>query len=322
VRVTPRALLTGLTGQDGSLMAELLLAKGYAVTGLVRPGRGGDLGLASHLAGRVDVVAGELGDATTLRSAVEAVRPDEIYHFASPSFVPDSWVDPGATSRTVVEATAALLVAVREIVPRTRIFVASSGVIFGEAPSSPQNEDTPCRPTTPYAVAKLAAHQLVGVLREHDGLHASSGIAYNHESERRPAHFVTRRVTLGAAAVKLGKVTEVVLGDLRAVRDWSYAGDVMEGAWLMLQAPEPADYVLASGVGRTVEELTRVAFGCLGLEAQDWIHVDPELMRPPEAVPLVGDPTRAREQLGWRPRVGFEELIERMVHHDLRELGG
>jgi GDPmannose 4,6-dehydratase len=320
--MTRRALLTGLTGQDGSIMAELLLAKGYAVTGVVRTGRCGDLGLAAHLADRVDVIEAELHDPATLHAAVDAVRPQEIYHFAGPSFVPATWADPGTTTRAIVEATAALLVAVREVVPEARLFTASSGAIFGEAPTSPQNEDTPCRPSSPYAVAKLAAHQLVGLLRAHDGLHASSGIAFNHESERRPAHFVSRRITRGAAAIKLGRERELVLGDLRAVRDWSDAGDVMQAAWLMLQADEPADYVLASGVGRTVADLARVAFACVGLEAQDWIRVDPELVRAPERVPSVGDPSRARERLGWQPQVGFEELIERMVHHDLRELGG
>jgi GDPmannose 4,6-dehydratase len=192
--------------------------------------------------------------------------------------------------------------------------------MFGAAPESPQNEDTPCRPDTPYAVAKLAAHQLVGALRDHDGLFACSGILYNHESERRPERFVTRKITRAAAAVKLGLAREVVLGDLRAVRDWSFAGDVMRGALLMLRRERPADYVLASGVPHTVGEFAEAAFACVDLRAEEHIRVDPQLVRAPEATPLVGDPARARRELGWQPQVSFEELVQRMVDADLRAL--
>jgi GDPmannose 4,6-dehydratase len=192
--------------------------------------------------------------------------------------------------------------------------------MFGDAPTSPQREDTPCRPTTPYAIAKLAAHQLVGVLRAHDGLHASSGITFNHESERRPEQFVTRRITRGVAAIALGQQSELTLGDLNAVRDWSFAGDIMRGAWLMLQQGEPDDYVLASGVPRTVAELARTAFACVDLDAERYVRVDPSLVRPAEPTPSVGDPTKARLTLGWEPRVSFEELVERMVRADLGSL--
>ncbi len=341
-----RALITGISGQDGSFLAELLLAEGYRVTGLVHggpgtadgargsgappgsapPGSAGavSLGASEHLRADLDLIAGDLLDHESLRAAVLHARPDELYHLAAPSFVPASWERPAQTVAAIAGATAALLEAVRETDRETdretRVFVASSSAMFGAAPESPQGEDTACRPENPYAVAKLAAHQLVGALRARDGLWACAGILYNHESERRPPQFVTRKITRAAAAAKLGLEREVVLGDLRAVRDWSFAGDVMRGAWLMLQAPRPADYVLASGVGRTVEELARAAFAHVGLRAEDHVRVDPQLVRPPEATALVGDPARARRDLEWQPRVGFEELVARMVDADLRAL--
>ena len=194
--------------------------------------------------------------------------------------------------------------------------------MFGAAPESPQREDTPCWPETPYATAKLASHQFVGQLRGNDGLFACSGILYNHESERRPESFVTRKITRAAAAIKLGLAERVELGDLSAVRDWSFAGDVMDGAWLMLQQDEPDDYILASGIGHTVAEFAEAAFACVGLRAKDHVSVDMALRRPPEPTPRVGDPSRARQRLGWRAMLSFEEFVQRMVEADLRELGG
>ena len=241
------ALITGLSGQDGSFLAELLLENGYEVTGVVRePQR--PLGSSEHLRGQVRVLGGELLAPSTLRTAIEQVRPREIYHLAAPSFVPASWERPAQTLAEIAGSAATVLETVRELDEGTRVFMPASGSIFGDAPQCPQNEHTPCHPTTPYAVARLAAHQLLGVLRERDGLHASSGITYNHESERRPERFVTRRITRGAAAIALGLQQELTLGDLGAVRDWSFAGDIVRGAWLMLQQEEPDDYVLASGV--------------------------------------------------------------------------
>ncbi len=248
------------------------------------------------------------------------MRPRELYHLAAPSFVPASWERPAETVVAIAGSCAAVLEAVRDTDREMRVFVPASGAIYGEAPESPQREDTPCRPENPYAIAKLAAHQLVGAMRRQDGLHASSGIVFNHESERRPEQFVTRRITRAAAAISLGLQSELTLGALDAVRDWSFAGDVMEGAWLMLQQETPGDYVLASGVPHTVADLASVAFACVGLEADRYIRVDPSLVRTPEATPSVGDPSRARERLGWRPRVGFEELVRRMVQADLRSL--
>ena len=316
----PSALITGLTGQDGSFLAELLLERGYRVSGLIRGALEEPLGASEHLRGQLELVRGELLEPDTLRAAVEQVRPAEIYHLAAPSFVPDSWRRPQQTMSAIAGSTAAILEAVRAIDPRMRVYVPASGSIFGDARESPQREDTPCRPQTPYAIAKLAAHQLVGALRAEDGLYACSGIVYNHESERRPERFVTRRITRGAAAIALGLQQELMLGDLDAVRDWSFAGDIMRGAWMMLQQADPEDYILASGVPRTVAELARTAFACVDLDAERYLRVDPALVRSTETTVSAGDPGKARERLGWRPQVSFAELVERMVRADLRSL--
>jgi len=314
------ALITGITGQDGSFLAELLLEKGYEVTGMIRGRAEDSLGCSEHLRGQVELVHGDLLEPDTLRAAIERVRPREIYHLAAPSFVPASWRAPGESVGAIVRSCAAVLEAVRDIDSDMRVYMSASGTMFGDAPNSPQREDTWCRPTTPYAIAKLAAHQLLGALRVHDGLHASSGIVYNHESERRPEHFVSRRITRGAAAISLGLRHELALGSLDAVRDWSFAGDIVYGAWLMLQQERPDDYVLASGVPHTVAELARTAFACVDLDAEPYLRVDPSLVRPPERTANVGDPAKARERLGWESRVGFDELVERMVQADLRDL--
>jgi GDPmannose 4,6-dehydratase len=314
------ALITGLTGQDGSFLAELLLEKGYTVTGLIRGGPAKSLGCSEHVRGQVELLRGDLLQPATLREAIEHADASEVYHLAAPSFVPASWQRPGETLMAISGSAAAILEAVRDVDPATRVFVSASGAIFGDTGESPQREDTPCRPATPYAIAKLAAHELVGALREQAGLHASSGIAFNHESERRPERFVTRRITRGAAAIALGRQDELTLGALEAVRDWSFAGDVMHGAWLMLQQDRADDYVLASGVGHTVAEFARAAFACVELDAERYLRVDSSLVRPPEATPSVGDPRKARERLGWQPQVSFDALVERMVRADLRAL--
>jgi GDPmannose 4,6-dehydratase len=316
-----RALITGISGQDGSFLAELLLEKAYEVTGFVH----GDpkersLGCSEHLRERLVLLGGDLLEPASLRAAIEQAQPHELYHLASPSFIPTSWEKPADTMRAIVGSTAILLEAVRDSDPRARVWAAASGSIFGDVRESPQNESTPCRPISPYAIGKLASHQLVGAMRAHDGLYACSGILFNHESERRPPRFVTRTVTRAAARIKLGLAEEVRLGELGAVRDWSFAGDVMYGAWLMLQQEQPEDYVLASGVGHTVAELTETAFAYLGLEAKRYVRVDQKLVRAPERTASVGDPSKARARLGWKPRLSFEQLVGRMVDADLREL--
>ncbi len=317
---TRSALITGISGQDGSFLAELLLEKGYQVTGLLRRGSS-SLGCCEHLRGSVACLEGDLLDPDSLCAAVEGAEPDEIYHLAAPSYVPDSWESPRQTLAAIAGSGAALLEAVRNLDAGIRVFVPASGAIFGEADGqSPQREDTPFRPANPYAIAKLAAHELVGAMRVRDGLHASSGILYNHESERRPEQFVVRKVTRAAAAISLGLQHELWLGSLDAVRDWSHARDIMEGAWLMLQQEHADDYILASGVARSVRELARTAFACVGLDAQRYVRVDGALVRPSEPTPSVGDPSKARERLGWRPRVSFEQLIEGMVQADLLRL--
>jgi GDPmannose 4,6-dehydratase len=315
-----RALLTGITGQDGSFLTELLLEQGYHVTGLMRGAPGRSLGCAEHLREQVGVVFGDPLDPSLLRVTIEQSRPTEIYHLGGPSFVPTSWEHPAQTLSAIAGSTATLLEVVRERSPDTRVFVAASGAMFGEAHESPQREDTRCRPTTPYAIAKLAAHRLVGAVREHDGLYACSGIVFNHESERRPERFVTRRITRGAAEIALGLREELTLGALDAIRDWSFAGDIVRGAWLMLQQERPDDYILASGVPHTVAAFARAAFACVDLDAERYLRVDPALVRPPEDTPSVGDPRKARERLGWEPEVSFAELVERMVRADLRSL--
>lgn len=316
-----RALITGVTGQDGSFLAELLLERGYEVAGLARGGERRELGCSEHLRGRVRVLDGDLLDPHSLRTALVATRPDELYHLGSPSFVPDSWQRPRETIEAIAGSTATLLEAVRDEFHSTRVFVAGSAAMFGDAPESPQNERTACAPTNPYAIAKLVAHRLVGAMREHDGLWACSGILFNHESERRPPRFVTQTLARAAAQIKLGMAEDVRLGSLQAVRDWSFAGDTMRGAWLALQQQQPDDYVFASGVGHTVAELGHVAFACVGLDFERYARIDAALQRPPEATPSVGDPSKARERLRWTPELDFERLVRRMVQAQLTALG-
>jgi GDPmannose 4,6-dehydratase len=314
--------VTGIAGQDGSFLAELLLEQGYRVVGTVRHAPEDPLGATEHLRGELELVHAELLEPSGLADLVGELRPDELYHLAAPSFVPDSWERPARTMRAIAAATGTLLEAVRDRSADTRVFYATSSAMYGDAPESPQRENTPCRPQNPYATAKLAAHNLVGQFRAHAGIYACSGILYNHESERRPEQFVTRKITRAAAAIKLGLARELVLGDLDAVRDWSFAGDVMRGAWTAVRQDAPGDYVFASGVGHTVREFAAAAFGHVGLDAEGYVRVDETLVRPAEAKPLIGDATRARERLGWEPAVGFEQLVQRMVDADLRALSG
>jgi GDPmannose 4,6-dehydratase len=269
---------------------------------------------------RVALVAGDLLEPSTLTDALSAVRPHELYHLAAPTFVPTSWEDPASILEAIGGATATLLGAARRLDPEIRVFVATSSEVFGDAGESPQHERSPMRPRSPYGVAKLAAHGLIGALREHFGMYVVSGITYNHESPRRPQHFLPRKVTRGAAAIALGLEDELVLGDLGAARDWSHAADIVRGAWLSLQVDAPSDYVFASGVGRTVGDLVNAAFAAAGTSPEGRVRVDPAFVRPPEPWAPVGDPAHARTTLGWEPEISFEALIAEMVAADVAAL--
>lgn len=315
-----RALITGVAGQDGSYLAELLLEKGYEVFGIVR-----NSPMAHHqnlvaIQDDITLLQGDLLDQMTLLDAISKAEPDELYNLAATSFVPASWRQPVMTAQFTAVGATAILEAIRITRPGLRYYQASSSEIFGATDETPQNETTPFRPHNPYGVAKLYAHLMVSTYRARYGLHASSGILYNHESPRRPAEFVTRKVTRAAAAIKLGLQSELRLGNLDALRDWSFAGDVVEAMWLMLQQEAGGDYVIGSGVGHTVRQLTEVAFAHVGLQPDDHVVVDEQFVRPLDPVPLVGDATRAREQLGWKPRTSFEEMIGMMVEQDLADL--
>ena len=318
-----RALITGIAGQDGSYLAELLLEHGYEVFGIVR---GSPHAPYENLAGirdQIQLLQGDLLDQMTLLDAMGRAEPDELYNLAATSFVPASWRQPVMTAQFTATGVTFMLEAVRIVNPELRIYQASTSEIFGATSESPQTEDTPFRPHNPYGVAKLYGHLMVATYRERYGMHASSGILYNHESPRRPAEFVTRKVTRTAAAIKLGLADELRVGDLDATRDWSFAGDVVDAMRLMLQQPEGDDYVVCSGVSRSVRQLVETAFAAAEIEGDfdRYVVVDPEFVRPPDPVALVGDPSKARAQLGWEPKTSFEAMIGAMVDADLRTLG-
>lgn len=308
-----RAFVTGVGGQDGYYLSRLLLAKGYQVAGCDRPatlaGTAGD-----ELRGLgVRLVEVDLLDPAAARRAVADLSPDEIYNLAGQSFVPQSWEDPAGTVRANVWPLIHLLDAVRDGGRPVRVFQASTAEMFGLARASPQDEETPLAPANPYAAAKALAHQLAGLYRDQHRLFACAGILYNHESPRRPPRFVTAKVCHAAKAIQAGRQAELALGDLDAARDWGFAGDHVEAMWLMLQQPEPADYVVGTGVAHTVRDLCRVAFEVVGLDYRPYVRTDPALMRPGQPTRLLADPRRARERLGWAARTSFEELIRMMV---------
>jgi GDPmannose 4,6-dehydratase len=315
-----RVLITGIAGQDGSYLAELLLEKGYEVFGIVRGSPLADYPNLEAVREHVQLLQGDLLDQMTLLDAIMRSQPDELYNLAATSFVPASWRQPVMTAQFTAVGVTSMLEAVRITNPELRVYQASTSEIFGATSESPQTESTRFVPHNPYAVAKLYGHLMVATYRERYGMHASSGILYNHESPRRPPEFVTRKVTRTAAAIKLGMADELRLGDLDARRDWSFAGDVAEAMWLMLQQDEGDDYVVCSGVSRTVRELVDVAFGIVDIDPEPYVVVDPDFVRPPDPVPLVGDPSKARERLGWAPRTSFEELVRTMVESDLEIL--
>jgi GDPmannose 4,6-dehydratase len=319
--VSRRALITGIGGQDGSLLAELLLGNGYDVFGVVRRSVSSYPNLAG-IAERIDVVQADVHDELALVRALRAFRPHEVYNLASVSFVPMSWEQPVLTAELAAVGATALLEAIREVDPAIRFYQASSSEIFGEPVETPQTERTPLAPLSPYGVAKAYAHFITRSYRHRYGLHACAGILYNHESPRRPLEFLPSKVANAVAAIKLGFSDELSLGDLGAQRDWGYAGDYVRAMWLMLQQDEPGDYVIATGELHTVEELVRRAFEHADLDWRAYVRVDESLKRGKAGVHgLVGDPAKAREQLGWRPEVTFERLVALLVDAELERLG-
>ena len=311
---TPRAIVTGIAGQDGSYLAELLLDRGYEVVGVVRTSPDDRYANLDAVRDRVELVQANLLDRDALSRVLREHAPREIYNFASPSFVPISWEQPVVTAEFAAVGVTSLLEAVRAVDPAVRVYQASSSEIFGEPSEVPQTESTPLSPVTPYGVAKAYGHFIIRSYRRRYGLHASCGILYNHESPRRPVDFLPSKVAHAAAAISLGLESELPLGDLAAQRDWGYAGDYVEAMWLMLQQDEPEDYVIATGELHSVEQLVELAFARVGLEWRDHVRVDPALLRgQAELHHLVGDATRARERLGWEPKVGFENLVALLV---------
>jgi GDPmannose 4,6-dehydratase len=309
----PRALVTGIAGQDGWYLAKLLLSKGYEVVGCGRPGTLlGPRGAEFREMG-VRLVEVDLLDRYQTLRAVAELAPDEIYNMAGHSFVPQSWEDPATAIRITSWPVIHLMDALREVVPRTRFYQSSTSEIFGLTRTSPQHEDTPVAPANPYAAAKVFAHQLVGRYRDHYGLYAAAGILYNHESPRRPAQFVTAKVVRAAKAIAAGKQQELVLGDLDVTRDWGFAGDFVDAMWRMLQQPEPEDFIIGTGVPHSVRDLCRFAFARVGLDFQAYVRQDPTFMRPGQPTMLLADPRKARERLGWTATTSFETLVARMV---------
>jgi GDPmannose 4,6-dehydratase len=322
-----RVLITGLTGQDGGYLAEQLLAAGDEVTGTAQSADGAleakDL---AHLEGHVRLLEADLLDPDSIHRAVREAKPEEIYHLAAPTHVPTARKDPEGTRAAIVGGTEAVLAAAGALGDEARVLVAASSEVFGDSGASPQTEDTPTRPRNAYGEAKLAAHRLVGELRAGDGRFLVSAIAYNHESPRRPEHFVSRSISSGVAAIAAGRAERLGLGNQRSIRDWSHARDVVAGMVLALRHDTPDDYILASGVGRTVGALVDLAFSVAGVErrlpdGRDRVFTEPSYWRPEESRPLVGDPTKARTTLGWEPQTTFEQLVAEMVEADLARLG-
>jgi GDPmannose 4,6-dehydratase len=312
-----RALITGITGQDGSYLAELLLAEGYEVWGVVRRSSTDPLERIAHVRERLGIVQGDVTDLASIIRLVEKVEPLEVYNLAAQSFVPASWQEPVATSIVTALGVTNVLEAIRIVNPRIRFYQASSSEMFGKARESPQTERTPFHPRSPYGVAKLYGHWITVNYRESHGLFACSGILFNHESPRRGLEFVSRKLTHGAARVKRGLLDKLRLGNLDARRDWGFAGDYVRAMWLMLQAERPDDYVVATGEQHSVRDLATAAFRRVGLDWRDHVEVDPALLRPAEVDDLTGDASKARTVLGWAPTVDFESLVHSMVDHDL-----
>jgi len=315
-----RALITGITGQDGSYLAELLLEKGYEVHGMTRRASTENLERIAHLTDRVTLIQGDLLDTHSLETALRDAQPHEVYNLAAQSFVPTSWNQPVLTAEFTAVGVTRVLEAIRAVDPEIRFYQASSSEMFGKVREVPQTELTPFHPRSPYGVAKVYGHHITINYRESYDLFAVSGILFNHESPRRGLEFVTRKISDGVARIKLGLSSELRLGNIEAKRDWGFAGDYVEAMWLMLQQDEPSDYVIATGEEHSVQEFVELAFERAGIDPEKHVAVDPRFLRPAEVDHLVGDASKARRELEWAPRASFRELVELMVDADLERV--
>ena len=316
----PSALITGITGQDGSYLAELLLEKGYQVFGIVRRTSHQGYERIEHLLDKVELLPADLLDQHSLTGVIHDTKPDEVYNLGAQSYVPTSWTQPVLTGEFTALGVTRILEAVRLAHPEARFYQASSSEMFGKVSETPQRESTPFHPRSPYGVAKVYGHWITVNYRESYGMYAVSGILFNHESPRRGIEFVTRKITDGAARIKLGLAKDLRLGNIDARRDWGWAGDYVDAMWRMLQQPEPEDYVIGTGLTHSVRDLIEIAFAHVGLDWQTYVKQDPKFIRPAEVDVLLADPSKAKAKLGWEPQVGFEEMILRMVDADLERL--
>lgn len=317
-----KALITGITGQDGSYLAEFLLEKGYEVYGMVRRSSMEKFDRIAHIRDKINLCQADLLDQLSLINLIKDISPDEIYNLAAQSFVPTSWEQPVLTGEFDALGVTKLLEAIRLVNRKIKFYQASSSEMFGMVKQFPQNEKTPFYPRSPYGVAKVYGHWITVNYRESYGIFAVSGILFNHESPRRGLEFVSRKITYGAAKIKLGSADKLYLGNLDAKRDWGYAGDYVKAMWLMLQNKEPEDFVIATGIAHSVRDLARIAFEHLGLDYKKYVEVDKNLIRPAEVEVLLGDSSYAQKKLGWKPEVKFEDLVKMMVESDVRMLEG
>ena len=315
-----KALITGITGQDGSYLAEFLIEKGYAVYGMVRRSSLQHFERIQHILHQLQLIEGDLTDQSSLDEAIKAIAPDEVYNLASQSFVPTSWNQPVLTAEVTGTGVTRILEAIRKHKPDTKFYQASTSEMFGKVQETPQNEKTPFYPRSPYGIAKMYAHWITVNYRESYNIFACSGICFNHESPRRGLEFVSRKITDGAARIKLGFATELKLGNLEARRDWGFAGDYVKAMWLMLQQEHADDYVIATGENHSVRELVDIAFAYVGLPVDRHVIVEKSLLRPAEVDLLIGDASKARTRLGWHPEMSFKEMIHMMVDADLKRL--
>ena len=318
----PIAIITGITGQDGSYLAELLLSKGYQVIGMVRRSSVVTFERIQHIQDQVDIIQGDLHDQSSLMDLIEQYKPEEVYNLAAQSFVPTSWNQPVLTGEVTALGVTRMLEAIRLLSPKSRYYQASSSEMFGKAYEVPQRETTPFYPRSPYVVAKLYGHWITVNYRESYDLFAVSGILFNHESPRRGTEFVTRKVSYGAARIKLGLAKDLHLGNLEARRDWGFAGDYVDAMWRLMHNDQPEDFVVGTGETHSVRELCEKAFSYLDMDYHDYVIQDPRYLRPAEVDLLVADAARVRQKLGWEPKVNFTGLVEMMVDADLKRLGG